>query len=135
MDGLLPAEAALGHVVMTAGLGKDQFFWCELCSAYTGEMARKLTKCCDRGIRNVPAVIELFASSRQPKYGTDLTARARLLVKLDVGASLSLLEWPPSIDTASPVGDGVHHDCHVNTAIGEAIVRPFPSFFFDDAAF
>ena len=51
---VLPASAALGHVKVMAGLGKDQFYWCNLCSAYTDERACKLAKECDQQLKSAP---------------------------------------------------------------------------------
>ena len=56
MSEVLPTSASMGHHMMTAGLKPRQFFWCELCSAYTGLRVRKLMHSCDRVNRNVPAV-------------------------------------------------------------------------------
>ena len=43
MNEILKTEDAMGHQMMTAGLS-PQYYWCDLCSAYTGYRARKLTK-------------------------------------------------------------------------------------------
>ena len=90
-DEVLPSDVSLGHVMMTAGFGTDQFFWCNLCGAYTGDRVRKLGKVCDRVSRTVRAVTQL-RQDRHPVTGTMLNVRARRMLKADVGSNLALLE-------------------------------------------
>ena len=81
----LPTSASLGHHMMTAGVRPQQFFWCELCSAYTGQRVRKLVHECDRVSRSVPAV-EALRKGRNPYTDTALDTRPRRLCKRDVGS-------------------------------------------------
>ena len=90
-DEVLPSDVSLGHVMMTAGFGTDQYFWCNLCGAYTGDRVRKLGKECDRVSRTVHAVTQL-RQDRHPVTGTMLNVRARRMLKADVGSNLALLE-------------------------------------------
>ena len=84
MNEILKTEDAMGHQMMTAGMD-PQYYWCELCSAYTGFRARKLTKQCDRTFRKVPQV-EALRMGKHPSLGTDLVTMPRRLCKRDVGA-------------------------------------------------
>ena len=93
-DEPLPTDLSLGHHMMTCGLGEEQFFWCNLCCAYSGDRVRKLAKPCDRTIRNVPAVNKL-RDGVHPWKGTAMTTRARRMVKADVGEQLALLDPSP----------------------------------------
>ena len=95
-DEPLPTDLALGHHMMTCGLGKEQYFWCELCSAYSGDRVRKLAKECDRTSRNIPFVNKL-RESIHPKLGTPLTTTARRMLKADIGTLLPLLDPSPSM--------------------------------------
>ena len=69
---------------MTVGLN-PQYYWCDICCAYTGYRARKLTKQCDRVARKVPQV-DALRQGRHPVYGTDLLTLPRRLCKRDVGS-------------------------------------------------
>ena len=84
MNDNLPTEAAMGHMMMTAGLKPRQFFWCELCSSYHGQRVRKLMPQCDRLKRKVPAV-EALRRGFHPIEGTLLLTQPRRLCKRDVG--------------------------------------------------
>ena len=84
MSEVLPTNASLGHHMMTAGLKPRQFFWCELCSAYTGQRVRKLMHECDRINRSVPAV-EALRKGLDPWNSSPLITRPRRLCKRDVG--------------------------------------------------
>ena len=117
--------------MMTAGIGADQFFWCNLCCAYTGERARKLTKQCDRKTRTVPAVVKL-RNGVHPHTGTMLTVRPRRMLIGDVG------ELPPTFvaapSTSTTAHDNVDHgvaECADLTKV-EALVLPSLSAFSDD---
>ena len=81
---VLPTSASMGHHMMTAGLKPRQFFWCELCSAYTGQHVRKLMHVCDRINRSVPAV-EALRKGLDPWNSSPLITRPRRLCKRDVG--------------------------------------------------
>ena len=81
---LLPSSAAMGHIMMTVGIGDNQFFWCDLCSAYTGERARKLARPCDRRPRDVP-VVQKLRLGIHPHDGTQLAVRPRRMLIGDVG--------------------------------------------------
>ena len=83
MNQPLPTEAAMGHFMMTSGMG-PQYFWCNICCAYTGHRARKLTRQCDRTVRKVPAV-EALRNGIHPALGTNLLPLPRRLCKRDVG--------------------------------------------------
>ena len=114
MNEPLRTEDAMGHQMMTAGMN-PQYYWCELCSAYTGFRARKLTKQCDRTVRKVPQVDALRAG-KHPTLGTNLVTKPRRLCKRDVGAH----GWS---------GDGRPDDClelvelHANRDLMAAIVH------------
>ena len=123
----------MGRLMMTAGLGHEQHFWCNLCSAYTGGRVRKLAKVCDRTPRCVPSV-HLLRNSQHPKHGTSLTVLARRLLKADVGDKLALLD-DPTHDEAANLGHKADADARNCAAVREAIERPFPCFTEDDATF
>ena len=97
---VLPTSASMGHHIMTAGIKPKQYFWCELCSAYTGQRARKLTKDCDRITRNVPAV-EALRKGTDPHNGVQLDTMPRRLIKRDVGNHLWSGEGRPDDNLAS----------------------------------
>ena len=84
---------------MTCGLGQEQYFWCDLCCAYSGDRVRKLARPCDRIHRTVNAVNKL-RDSLQPLLGTPLATSARRMLKADVGTQLSLLDPLLSIHSA-----------------------------------
>ena len=71
---------------MTAGLHDDQFYWFNLCSAYTGQRAQKLTRQCDRTPRRVAAVDRL-RKGLHPTTDSVLITQPRRLCKRDVGTS------------------------------------------------
>ena len=96
-DEPLPTVNASGHLMMTAGLGSEQFFWCNICCAYTGDRVRKLARECDRIPRIVNAVTNL-RKDLHPFNGTVLSVPARRMLKADVGCKLSLLD--PLVSTA-----------------------------------
>ena len=75
----------MGHVMMTAGLHPQQFFWCNLCSSYTNLRARKLKRTCDRVNRSVLAV-EALRQGFNPNDGTNLISPPRRLCKREVGS-------------------------------------------------
>ena len=83
MNQPLPTEAAMGHFMMTSGMA-PQYFWCNICCAYTGHRTRKLTRQCDRIARKVPAV-EALRNGVHPVLGTNLLPLPRRLCKRDVG--------------------------------------------------
>ena len=116
---------------MTAGLGDAQFFWCDLCSAYTGERARKLTRQCDRRPRNVPAVHKL-RMGLHPHDGTNLAVRPRRMLIGDVG-SLPDVYGNASYTSTSAQGNVGFGDaeCADLTEV-EALVLPSHSAFVDD---
>ena len=91
---------ALGHHMMTCGLGSEQYFWCNLCCAYTGDRVRKLAKECDRVSRTVVAVHKL-RESLHPIRGTPMTTKARRLLKVDVGGMLGLVDPMVTVSDAS----------------------------------
>ena len=84
IDQWLEPSKAMGHVMWTAGLGKSQYYWCDLCSSYTGQRAQKLTKSCDRTTRNVRAVNQLRLGIN-PIDNTALAVRPRRLTRRDIG--------------------------------------------------
>ena len=84
---------------MTAGIKPRQFFWCELCSAYTGQRARKLARDCDRTTRCVPAV-EALRKGTNPYDGAQLDTQPRRIVKRDVGNHLWSGEGRPDDNLA-----------------------------------
>ena len=126
-DEPLPTESALGHLMMTAGIGSDQYFWCNICCAYTGDRVRKLAKECDRVVRNVNAVTSL-RKDVHPNTGTMLTVRARRLLKADVGGRLSLLDPPLHTMSADArvIVDG--HGDSSQTAVADVCCHPQHSF-------
>ena len=128
---LLLADAALGHIVMTAGLGDDQFYWCNLCYAYTGERARKLTMTCDKRIRHVP-VVERLRLGKHRQKGTDLVVRPRRLLKSDVGDQLICLEGSPDANAVLSSEGHPSHDGDIAAAISEVVMHPYYSYFYDD---
>ena len=91
----LPTSAALGHMMFVTGVHSEQYFWCGLCSAYTGQRAQKLTKDCDRVTRKVKAVDRL-RQGQHPTTGLALPSKPRRLCKRDVGDSLWNCEGRPS---------------------------------------
>ena len=112
-DEYLPTELAFGHLMMVAGINNDQYFWCNLCSAYTGDRVRKLAKHCDRVQRCVHAVNNLRLGLH-PIHGTMLTIPPRRMVKADVGSRLLLLApmfGTPRMDVVAWAGDGSSDDC------------------------
>ena len=70
--------------MMTAGLKPRQFFWCELCSAYTGQRVRKLMHDCDRVNRSVPAV-DALRKGNNPYVGSPLLTKPCQLCKHVLG--------------------------------------------------
>ena len=106
-DEPLPTVNASGHLMMTAGLGSEQYFWCNICCAYTGDRVRKLAKECDRVPRIVDAVTNL-RKDLHPFNGTVLSVPARRMLKADVGCKLSLLDPLVSIVAASTEVAVVH---------------------------
>ena len=111
-DGL-PTHAAMGHHMMTVGLRPKQYFWCDLCSAYTSQRAQKLTKDCDRVVRTVPAV-ELLRKGCDPCTGANLDTKPRRLCKRDVGTRLWSGEGQPDdnlswLSCSSPSFDNALH--------------------------
>ena len=126
----LPTEAAMGHLMMTAGLGNEQHFWRNLRSAYTGDRVRKLAKDCDRVSRYVTSV-SMLRKSLHPKHGTMLVVGARRMCKAVVGDKLDLFGGPLQMAAIMPwdVGDGFGIDNF--TAVQEAMARPLPSFIED----
>ena len=90
-DEVLPTDAAMGHIIVTAWLSGEQYFWCNICSAYTGERVCKLTKQCDRIVRNAP-LLERLRMRLHLVHGSHLVVRPRRLLKRDVGSRLSCLE-------------------------------------------
>ena len=90
-DEPLPTVNASGHFMMTAGLGSEQYFWCNICCAYSGDRVRKLARDCDRIPRTVPAVSNL-RKDLHPFKGTTLSVPARRMLKADIGNKLSLLD-------------------------------------------
>ena len=123
LDEPLPTDLAFGHLMMTAGIGTDQFFWCNLCSAYSGDRVRKLAKQCDRMQRNVQAVTYL-RKDLHPSNGTVLVVPARRMLKADVGCCLSYLDplsGTMSADTMATF-DGGDDGCH--TAVTDVMLRP-----------
>ena len=123
LDEPLPTDLAFGHFMMTAGIGTEQFFWCNLCSAYTGDRVRKLARQCDRVQRSVQAVMCL-RKDLHPTKGTVLPIPARRMLKADVGCCLSWLD-PMSgtmgADTMA-TSDGGFDGCH--TAVTDVMLRP-----------
>ena len=111
-DGL-PTHAAMGHHIMTVGLRPEQYFWCDLCSAYTSQRAQKLTRECDRVARTVPAV-EQLRKGCDPCTGVALDTRPRRLCKRDVGTKLWSGEGQPDdnlgwLSCSSPSFDNASH--------------------------
>ena len=86
-DCWLKPHESLGHALWTAGLGKQQYFWCQMCSAYTGERARKLTRQCDKKKRYVQQVQRLTAGNH-PTTKVTLDTRPRRLTREDVGDAI-----------------------------------------------
>ena len=128
---MLPSDSALGHIVMTAGLGDEQFYWCNLCSAYTGERARKLTKQCDRIMRSV-AVVKSLRDGVHPHKGTKLTVRPRRLLRADVGTRLDDIVGPTCMVEVSSSMEEQDMSGDAAAAVLESVDRPFLSFFDDD---
>ena len=123
----LPTEAALGHLMMTAGLGSKQYFWCNICCAYTGDRVRKLAKECDRVARVVLAV-NCLRKDLHPATGTVLSVRARRMLKADVGNRLSLLD-PPMYTTSADALVTVDGSCDDSrTAVTDVMYHPQHSF-------
>ena len=126
-DEPLSTEAALGHLMMTAGLGSEQYFWCNICCAYTGDRVRKLAKECDR-VQRVVNVITNLRKDVHPFKGTALTVPARRMLKADVGCKLSLLD--PLLDSVGAeallTSDGSCDDHR--TAVADVMLHPQPSF-------
>ena len=80
----LPSDAAMGHVMMTVGMHNDQFYWCDICGAYTNSRARKLTKPCDRVARRLKTIDKLRSGVHR-MHGTELNSIPRRMVKRDTG--------------------------------------------------
>ena len=120
----------MGHVMMTVGLGQEQHFWCNLCSAYAGERVQKLAKVCDRTTRNVSAV-NFLRNSKHPKHGTALHVMARRMLKADVGERLDCLLVQSQGVEVSPQPEVV--STVLGSAVREAIEQPFPRLTDDDA--
>ena len=129
-DEPVPTEAALGHLMMTAGIGNEQFFWCNICCAYTGDRVRKLAKQCDRVVRNVPA-INLLRQDLHPVKGTKLDVPARRMLKADVSSNIQLLDAPPQSGQFGimAIADGVACDLH--TVNVDVVDHPQPYLFED----
>ena len=130
-DEPLPTEAALGHLMMTAGLQGDQYFWCNICSAYTGDRVRKLAKQCDRVTRYVPAV-HLLRQDRHPTKGTLLSTPARRVVKADVGLNSTCCEALPCAQFTVSAGTLVE-PCAVSADCIDVVAHP-PPFFLEDGS-
>ena len=109
--------------MMTAGLGNEQYFWCNICCAYTGDRVRKLARECDRIPRVVNAVTNL-RKDVHPFNGTVLSVPARRMLKADIGNKLSLLD--PLTSTTS-VDAWVTSDCGCvgrSTAVADVMLHP-----------
>lgn len=80
----LLSDAALGHIMMTAGIHEEQYYWCNICVAYTRKRAQKLIKACERFPRTALAVGTLRRVVH-PARGTNLISQPRRLWRTDIG--------------------------------------------------
>ena len=114
--------------MMTAGFGKGQYFWYNICCAYTGDRVRKLAKDCDRVARTTVKVVNSLRKDEHPTTGTTLTVRARRMLKADIGGNLALLDPPRRTTSANELllddgnGDGPQ------TALSDVWCHPQHSF-------
>ena len=116
---------------MTAGIGSSQFFWCDLCSAYTGERARKLAKMCDRRPRDVH-VVQKLRLGIHPRDGTQLAVRPRRMLIGDVGVVPTVDDDATCASTSEQsFADLGGAECAMLTEVG-ALVLPSLSIFMDD---
>ena len=109
---------ALGHLMLTAGFGKEQFFWCNICCAHTGDRVRNLAKDCDRVARITVKVVNSLRKDEHPSMGTMLTVRARRMLKADIGGKLALLE-PPGCTMANDLLLADSNDNGSQTALSD----------------
>ena len=84
VDQPLQQEHAYGHRMMIAGLYPNQYVWCELCNAYTGSRAQKLTKVCTGKQRPNRAVSRLNRGLN-PDDATPLVTLPRRMSRRDIG--------------------------------------------------
>lgn len=128
---LLSSDHAMGHIMMTAGIGSNQFYWCNLWCAYTGERARKLSKYCDRVPRKVD-VVNRLRDGLHPKTVAMLNTRPRRLLVADVGTRLGDLCGPPCSAEEMTCDASLDDVGGVTAATIESIHHPLQIFFDDE---
>ena len=112
----------MGHLMMTSGMG-TQYFWCNICCAYTGDRVRKLARECDRIPRVVNAVTNL-RKDVHPFNGTVLSVPARRMLKADVGCKLSLLDPLTSTTSADAWVNPTVVSAGLSTMVSGVVLHP-----------
>ena len=82
----------MGHRMKIAGLYPKHYVWCELCGAYTGNRAQKLTKHCKGWCKHSRAIKRLSLGCN-PDDGTMLATPPRRMSRRDVGGDTILDSW------------------------------------------
>ena len=126
----------MGHRMMIAGLYPKQYVWCELCGAYTGNRAQKLTKHCKGSSRHNSA-IKRPPLGCNPDGGTMLATPPRRMSRRDVGGDtildscdLSLTVYgeascselpcvPQSVDCAVDLASGYRNPSSIHEIVVE----------------
>ena len=84
MDDELPQDSAMGHRMFAVGLRPLQYFYCELCSGYTGSRVQKLALQCQPSTVRLRDV-EYLKQGRHPTDGARLATLPRRMTKRDAG--------------------------------------------------
>ena len=80
----LLATKALGHTMYVAGVKPDQYIWCEMCGAYSGQRVQNLDKMCKcYKARTQP--IQRLNQSHNPRNNQPLDIQKRRMTVRDVG--------------------------------------------------
>ena len=80
----LPANKALGHTMYVAGVRPEQYIWCELCGAYSGQRVQNLDKSC-RGYKPRTQAVQRLNMSCNPTNNRPLAISKRRMTVRDVG--------------------------------------------------
>ena len=101
----LPQEEALGHTLYVVGLIPQQYIFCELCNAYSGDRAQNLLRCC-LGKRYESQAVARLRRGVHPAHATDLMTQPRRLTRCDVGTDFWCIGRDSTLGEADAVTDG-----------------------------
>ena len=80
----LPTDKALGHTMYVAGVKPEQYIWCEMCCAYSGQRVQNLDKHC-RGYKSRTQPIQRLNHSCNPTNNRPLATQKRRMTVRDAG--------------------------------------------------